>query len=76
MKEASVLLRARVPGRRYRNAEQILSRLGMNPGDAVNLLMAEIELRGGLPFEVTLEPAGILSSRQQMEAWEEALGEY
>ena len=76
MKETSFQLRARVPERRYRNAEKILNRLGMNPGDAVNLFLAQIELHQGLPFEVTLEPAGLLGRRQQANAWEEAFGEY
>ena len=76
MKSASILLRARVPEERYRNAERILNRLGMNPGDAVNLLMAQIELRQGLPFEVALDPAGLLSPQQQADMWEEAFGEY
>jgi addiction module RelB/DinJ family antitoxin len=75
VKDASILLRARVPERRYRNAEEILNRLGMNPGDAVNLLMAQIELRQGLPFEVSLDPGGLLTQRQQGAAWEEAFGE-
>lgn len=76
MKSASILLRARVPEGRYRNAEKILDRLGMNPGDAVNLLMAQIELRQGLPFEVSLDSVGLLTPRQQADAWEEAFGEY
>jgi addiction module RelB/DinJ family antitoxin len=76
MKSTSVLLRARVPEQRYRNAERILDRLGMNPGDAVNLLMAQIELRQGLPFDVSLGGEGLISSDQQAQAWTEALGEY
>lgn len=76
MKNASVLLRARVPEQRYLNAERILDRLGMNPGDAVNLLMAQIELRQGLPFDVSLGGEGLISSDQQAKAWTEALGEY
>jgi addiction module RelB/DinJ family antitoxin len=76
MKNASILLRARVPEQRYRNAERILDRLGMNPGDAVNLLLAQIELRQGLPFEVSLSNSGLLSANQQAQAWTEALGEY
>ncbi len=76
MKTASILLRTRVPERRYRNAEKILDRLGMNPGDAVNLFMAQIELRNGLPFEVSLSQANLLSADQQAQAWTEALGEY
>lgn len=76
MKQASVLLRARVPEDRYRNAERILKRLGLDPGDAVNLLLAQIELRQGLPFQVSLEEGTLLSSTRQAETWEEALGEY
>ena len=76
MKQASVLLRARVPEDRYRNAERILKRLGLGPGDAVNLLLAQIELRQGLPFQVSLEEGTLLSSARQAETWEEVLGEY
>jgi len=76
MKETSVLLRARVPSQRYRKAEVILNRLGMKPGDAVNLLMAQIELHQGLPFEVSLAQGSLLPSHRQAEAWTEALGEY
>lgn len=76
MKDQSILLRARVPERRYRKAEKILNRLGMNPGDAVNMLMAQIELRQGLPFEVLLTPSHLVTPEQQLDAWTEALGEY
>jgi antitoxin component of RelBE/YafQ-DinJ toxin-antitoxin module len=48
----------------------------MNPGDAVNLLMAQIELRQGLPFDVSLGSESLISSDQQAQAWTEALGEY
>jgi antitoxin component of RelBE/YafQ-DinJ toxin-antitoxin module len=48
----------------------------MKPGDAVNLLMAQIELHQGLPFEVSLERGSVLTSGQQADAWTEALGEY
>ncbi len=76
MKETSILLRARVPAQRYRKAEKILDRLGMNPGDAVNLLLAQIELHQGLPFAVSLAYGPLLTPGQQAEAWKEALGEY
>lgn len=76
MKSTSILLRTRVPEQRYRNAERILDRLGMNPGDAVNLLLAQIELKQGLPFEVSLAQGNLISSEQQAHAWTEALGEY
>ncbi|NCD23385.1 MAG: hypothetical protein EOL90_10670 [Spartobacteria bacterium] len=74
--ESSVLVRARVPAKRLRNAEKILARLGMKPGDAVNLLFAQVELRRGLPFTVSLADAPLLSGERQGTEWTEAFGAY
>lgn len=74
--ETTKLFRARVPATRLRNAEKILARLGMKPGDAFNMMLAQIELREGLPFEVTIRPPQVLSSEQQAAEWQEALGAY
>lgn len=74
--ETTTLFRARVPARRLRNAERILERLGMKPGDAFNMLLAQIELREGLPFDVTTKPPAVLDSDQQAAEWQEALGGY
>lgn len=74
--ESSVLVRARVPAQRFRNAEKILARLGMKPGDAINLLLAQVELRRGLPFSVSLDEASLLSSEKQANEWTEAFGAY
>ncbi len=35
-----------------RNAEQILSQLGMNTTQAINMFLKQVELRKGLPFDV------------------------
>ena len=74
--ESSVLVRARVPAKRLRNAEKILARLGMKPGDAVNLLFSQVELRRGLPFTVSLADAPLLSGERQGTEWTEAFGAY
>jgi len=74
--ESTALFRARVPAARLREAEKILSRLGMKPGDAFNMLLAQIELRQGLPFEVTTRPPVILTPEQQAAEWQEAYGAY
>lgn len=70
--ETTSLFLARVPADRLRNAEQILARLGMKPGDALNTLLAQIELRQGLPFEVTTLPPGLLAPESQAAEWQEA----
>ena len=74
--EKSVLVRARVPAARMRNAETILGKLGLKPGDAINMLMAQVELHQGLPFDMTLEPGALLAADAQAVEWTEALGEY
>jgi addiction module RelB/DinJ family antitoxin len=35
-------------------AEEILSRLGMSPSDAVNIFLSQVVLNNGLPFEVKI----------------------
>jgi len=75
MATESVLFRARVPAHRLKKAEKILDRLGLKPGDAVNMLLAQIELHNGVPFDLTAAPR-LLSAREQAEAWTEALGAY
>jgi len=72
----TILFRARVPAQRLKKAEKILQQLGMKPGDAFNMLLAQIELRKGLPFEVTIKTTPVLSSDEQAAAWKEALGAY
>lgn len=74
--ESSVLVRARVPAKRLRNAEKILARLGMKPGDAINLLLAQVELRRGLPFNLSLADDVLLSGERQATEWTEAFGAY
>lgn len=76
MASATTLFRARVPARRLKNAEKILAQLGLKPGDAFNMLLAQIEMRKGIPFELTTQPEPLLSAEQQAEAWTEAMGEY
>lgn len=74
--DSTVIVRTRVPVRRLRRAERILHRLGLTAADAVNLLLAQIEIRQGLPFEVRMPPRPLLSAEDQASAWTEAFGAY
>jgi addiction module RelB/DinJ family antitoxin len=76
MSETTAVVRTRVPLRRLQRAEKILQKLGLTPADAVNMLMAQIEIRQGLPFEVNARPQAILNAEEQATAWTEALGAY
>lgn len=78
MAATTTLFRARVPTARLKRAEKVLEQLGLNPGDAFNMLLAQVELRKGLPFEVTTEPNThkVQSSEEQATTWNKVLGEY
>ena len=72
----TTILRTKVPARRLQRAEKILRELGLTPTDAVNMLLAQIEIRRGLPFDVTAQPRQLLSAEEQAAEWTEAYGDY
>lgn len=72
----TAILRAKVPARRLQRAEKILQKLGLTPTDAVNILLAQIEIRQGLPFEVNVQPKSLLTADEQAVAWTETYGAY
>ena len=59
---------ARVDPKLKNNVEIILERLGLTPSDAVNLFYKQVELKGGLPFELKLPNYNI----ETLEVLEEA----
>jgi addiction module RelB/DinJ family antitoxin len=73
---ATTLFRTRVPTSRLRNAEKILSKLGMKPSDAFNIFLAQVEIRKDFPLAVTTTPERLLSTEAQGKKWEDALGAY
>ncbi len=76
MASTTVLFRARVSAQRLQRAKEILDQLGLKPGDAFNMMLAQIELQKGLPFEVTTQSSAVLSAEEQAAAWTEAMGAY
>jgi DNA-damage-inducible protein J len=76
MSQATTEFLAQVPARRLRRAEKILEKLGLTPSDAVNIFFAQVEIRRGLPFDVSMEPKPLLSADEQATVWTEALGAY
>ncbi len=74
MADSTTIGRARVPVQRLRRAGKILDKLGLKPDDAFNMLLAQIEIRQGLPFDVRVKP--LLSAEEQADVWTEAYGAY
>ena len=52
---ATAIIRTRIDPRRKTRAEAILSKLGVTPTQAINMLYAQIELRKAIPFPLILE---------------------
>lgn len=50
----SETVRARMEPRLKANTERIFSTLGLNPSQAIVLFYKQVELRGGLPFELAV----------------------
>ena len=48
------IVQARIDPDLKANVEDILSRVGLTSSDAVNLFFKQVELTGGLPFEVKI----------------------
>ena len=76
MSESTAVVQTRVHARRLQRAEKLLHKLGLTPADAVNMLLAQIEIRKGLPFKVGIRPTPLLTTDEQAEEWTKALGAY
>ncbi len=70
-----ILLRARLDADRFRKAEQVFQRLGMTTGDAINVFLAQVVIRGDLPFIVTAHPERVISPDEQGD-WSISMGDY
>ena len=76
MSERTAVVRTRVPVRRLQRAQKILHKLGLTPAEAVNMLLAQIEIRNGLPFDVNIRSKPVLSAEEQATEWTKAFGAY
>ena len=64
----SATVRARVEPKLRRRAETIFQRLGLNTTQAITMFYRQVELRGGLPFDVVVPT---VTTRRTFEATEE-----
>ena len=68
-------IRARIESGLKLRVEGILSGLGLNMTDAINLFLHQVELRQGLPFEVTIPNRETVKALEESENIE-GLGAY
>jgi len=76
MSRATTIFKTKVPTARLRKANAVLQKLGLDTGKAFNLMLAQIEIRKGLPCAVALSPELLLSVEDQAEEWTKTYGEY
>lgn len=62
-------LHARIDTDLKNNAESILAQLNLTPTDAIKLFYRQVELQGGLPFDLKV-PAKTLAERKLFEELE------
>ena len=48
------VVRARVDSRLKNETEEVFEKLGLTTTEAIRLFLAQVKLRGGLPFEVRI----------------------
>ena len=60
-------IRARTDARLKEKVEGIFAQLGLNTSDAINLFFHQVEIHGGLPFEMRIPNAETLQALQDLE---------
>ncbi|MDP0501933.1 MAG: type II toxin-antitoxin system RelB/DinJ family antitoxin [Verrucomicrobiota bacterium JB022] len=72
----TIVLHLHVEEARYREAEEVLSRLGLGLSDAIDLFFVEVASRGDLPFTATFPSERLQTDEQLGHTWNHSLGEY
>lgn len=65
-------VQARIDPELKENVERILAELEMTPSDAIKLFYKQVELNGGLPFELKVPPQ-VLAEQKLMSALDEGV---
>jgi len=74
MVAATTQIRIRVPARRMKNVRRMLGTMGVDAPGVVNMLFAQIELQGRLPFQVLGEEQPNATTRAAIEELESGNG--
>lgn len=67
-------VRAKVSHETKCRAERVLSLLGLSMSDAINLLLIQIDMKNGLPFELVIRKFPNAETRKELEATDRGEG--
>ncbi|MBI4624152.1 MAG: type II toxin-antitoxin system RelB/DinJ family antitoxin [Verrucomicrobia bacterium] len=59
--QQTTVISARIDPRRKAKAEAILNKLGVSPGQVINMLYAQIELRKAIPFPLAIDDSPVVA---------------
>lgn len=59
-------IQARIEPELKRSAEAIFSKIGISSGEAIRMFYSQVQLRGGIPFDVRIPNADTLEAMEEL----------
>jgi len=59
-------IQARIEPELKRSAEAIFSKIGISSGEAIRMFYSQVQLRGGIPFDVRIPNADTLEAIEEL----------
>ena len=59
-------IQARIEPELKRSAEAIFRKIGISSGEAIRMFYSQVQLRGGIPFEVRIPNSGTLEAMEEL----------
>ena len=59
-------IQARIEPELKRSAEAIFSKIGISSGEAIRMFYSQVQLRGGIPFDVRIPNADTLEAMEDL----------
>lgn len=61
-------IQARIEPELKRSAEAIFNKIGISSGEAIRMFYSQVQLRGGIPFDVRIPNADTLKAMEELES--------
>jgi len=61
-------IQARIEPELKRSAEAIFNKIGISSGEAIRMFYSQVQLRGGIPFDVRIPNADTLKAMEELDS--------